>query len=82
MDKKIIIPTTMKRLLTNSIFILLPFYMLAQSRFVPVKNGADTLYTSSGFIVYVGQKLKIGTGSTPDGDFKFIRKSATYGYSD
>ena len=44
---------------------------------VIVKKGADTLYTASGFKVYVGQQLKIGVGSTPDGDFKYIRRSAT-----
>jgi hypothetical protein len=37
----------------------------------------DTLYTSSGFKIYVGQSLTLGTGSTPDGDFKFIRQNST-----
>jgi hypothetical protein len=33
----------------------------------------DTLYTSSGFNIAKGQKIKIGTGSMPDGNFKYIR---------
>ena len=37
----------------------------------------DTLYTTGGFKIYIGQVLNIGTGSTPDGDFKFIRKNST-----
>ncbi len=36
----------------------------------------DTLYTTSGFKIVKGQDIKIGTGSTPDGDFKFIRRSS------
>ena len=36
----------------------------------------DTLTTSTGFKVYKGLTLKIGTGSMPDGDFKFIRVNA------
>ena len=37
----------------------------------------DTLFTSSGYKIYVGQTLTLGTGSTPDGDFKFIRQNST-----
>jgi hypothetical protein len=40
------------------------------------KMVGDTLYTISGFKVTAGDKLKIGTGAMPDGDFKFIRKNA------
>lgn len=36
----------------------------------------DTLKTSTGFKVYEGLDLKIGTGSMNDGDFKFIRTNA------
>lgn len=36
----------------------------------------DTLTTSTGFTITKGQKLKIGVGSTPDGDFKFIRRNS------
>ncbi|MDN3691301.1 SHOCT domain-containing protein [Chryseobacterium tructae] len=37
----------------------------------------DTLTTSTGFKVYEGLDLKIGTGSMNDGDFKFIRTNAS-----
>lgn len=33
----------------------------------------DSLYTSSGMIIGKGQKVKLGIGTMPDGDFKFIR---------
>ena len=41
------------------------------------KFESDTLTTSTGFKVYEGLDLKIGTGSMNDGDFKFIRTNAT-----
>lgn len=37
----------------------------------------DTLTSSTGFKVYEGLNLKIGTGSMNDGDFKFIRTNAS-----
>lgn len=37
----------------------------------------DTLYTTSGFKITEKQNLKIGTGTMPDGDFKYIRIAAT-----
>ncbi len=37
----------------------------------------DSLFTASGFKIGEGQMLKVGVGSTPDGDFKFIWVSAT-----
>jgi hypothetical protein len=37
----------------------------------------DTLFTTSGFKIVVGDDIKLGTGSTPDGDFKFIRRNST-----
>jgi len=36
----------------------------------------DTLFTTSGYKIAEGQEIKIGTGSMPDGDFKFIRRNA------
>ncbi|KQM19842.1 SHOCT domain-containing protein [Chryseobacterium sp. Leaf201] len=44
----------------------------ARSRMV-----GDTLITRSGFKINVGQDINLGTGSTPDGDFKFIRRNST-----
>jgi len=37
----------------------------------------DTLFTTSGYKIVVGQDINLGTGSTPDGDFKFIRRNST-----
>jgi hypothetical protein len=37
----------------------------------------DTLYTKSGYKIYPGEMLKIGTGTMPDGDFKYIRIAST-----
>lgn len=37
----------------------------------------DTLFTTSGYKIIVGQDINIGTGATPDGDFKFIRRNSS-----
>lgn len=37
----------------------------------------DTLFTTSGYKIVEGQEVKIGTGTMPDGDFKFIRTNAS-----
>lgn len=37
----------------------------------------DTLFTTSGYKIVVGQDINIGTGATPDGDFKFIRRNSS-----
>ena len=37
----------------------------------------DSLITSCGYAIAPGTMLKIGTGALPDGDFKYIRVSAT-----
>jgi len=47
----------------------------AQDSTLPRIDG-NTLITTSGFKVTEGQDLKIGIGSMPDGDFKFIRRNA------
>jgi hypothetical protein len=38
------------------------------------KMKGDTLYTSCGYKIIYGRDIKIGVGSMPDGDFKFIRR--------
>ena len=38
---------------------------------------ADTLITKSGYPITVKQDILIGVGSTPDGDFKFIRRNSS-----
>ena len=37
----------------------------------------DTLFTTSGYKIVKKQMIKIGTGTMPDGDFKYIRASAS-----
>jgi hypothetical protein len=37
----------------------------------------DTLFTTSGYKIVIGQDINIGTGATPDGDFKFIRRNSS-----
>jgi hypothetical protein len=58
------------------IFTLL-FFGICYSQTTP-KFENDTLTTSTGFKVYEGLDLKIGTGSMNDGDFKFIRTNASW----
>lgn len=57
--------------------LLLLISITAFSQTPATKYENDTLYTTSGFKIALGDKLKIGTGSMPDGDFKFIRTSST-----
>lgn len=59
---------------TVSILALL-FSGMYYSQNAPVFEN-DTLKTSTGFKIYEGLDLKIGTGSMNDGDFKFIRTNA------
>jgi hypothetical protein len=61
----------MKSLLT--ILLLIPFYCLAQNDSSETRLVNDTLVTKSGFKISEKQMLKIGTGTMPDGDFKYIR---------
>lgn len=66
----------MKKILTISL-IFLPLVMIAQTKFIEIKNGADTLYTASGFKFYSGQTVKLGNGTMPDGNFKYIEITET-----
>ena len=40
----------------------------------------DTLHTSSGFVIYPGQDIKLGNGSMPNGDFMYITVSTSSFY--
>ena len=58
-----------------SILISFSFYTMevnAQNNILPKIEG-DTLFTSSGYNIVAGQKLRIGAGTMPDGNFKYIR---------
>lgn len=61
-----------KLLLTFTMFIFGILFSQTSPKF---EN--DTLTTSTGFKVYEGLDLKIGTGSMNDGDFKFVRTNAS-----
>lgn len=62
------------------LFLFLPLNLIAQNdsatkKAEPILKG-DTLITTSGFKIVDGGKLKMGTGTMADGDFKFIRRNA------
>ena len=58
----------MKKLLF--VLMLLPFVSIAQKPLPRYEN--DTLYTSSGYNIYIGQVLQFGIGSGRDGKFKYV----------
>lgn len=60
----------MKTFLTI-LLVACSFVSNAQHRGPKIEN--DSLYTTSGMVVGVGQKIKLGLGTMPDGDFKFVR---------
>ena len=62
------------------LFILLFFPLITFAQKPLPRREKDTLYTSSGFNIYVGQTLKFGTGSGNNGKFKYvnIKNEVTY----
>lgn len=70
----------MKHFLIFIIFSIIASNCLSQD--LPIIKG-DTLYTSSGFKIVKDQELKIGIGTMPDGDFKYIRinSASLFSYS-
>jgi hypothetical protein len=65
-----------KKTIFTTTLIFISIVSNAQNSDLP-KLENDTLYTTTGFKIYAGQNLTLGTGSTSDGDFKFIRKNST-----
>lgn len=57
------------------ILFFFPLYIHAQDS--TNKMVGDTLVSDYGFKVYKDQQLKVGTGTMPDGDFKYIRIAQT-----
>lgn len=61
--------------------LMLPFLLIITSCAAAQDSAThyvdDKLYTKSGFVIAEKQMLKIGTGTMPDGDFKYIRIAAT-----
>lgn len=64
----------MKKLLLVLI-VLKSTLLIAQSD--SISKNMDTLYLISGYKIIVGQDLKIGSGSTPNGSFKYIRSNTS-----
>lgn len=62
----------MKRLL---LYLLLPSLSYGQDADLP-KVIKDTLFTTCGYKIVEGSDIKLGAGSLPNGDFKYIAISA------
>lgn len=62
-------------LLPALLFITKSYSQESDSTFPRVVK--DTLFTTSGYKIIVGQDISLGTGSTPDGDFKFVRRNSS-----
>lgn len=56
-----------------SMVLLFPIAVFAQ-KFVPRLEG-DTLYTRSGFKMYIGQQIHLSRGSDKDGGFRYVVNS-------
>ncbi|MDE3124640.1 MAG: hypothetical protein KGK14_03930, partial [Bacteroidota bacterium] len=59
-------------LVIATLFLFVKSYSQNKYSTLPKLVG-DTLFTTSGYKIVEKQDIKIGTGSMPDGDFKFIR---------
>jgi hypothetical protein len=66
----------MKRRLLVCSAVLITFIGLAQDSDFP-KYENDTLFLQNGLKYYSGMRVKMGKGSMPDGDFKYIRRNAS-----
>jgi|GEM_PF-1151590 len=59
-------------LLAATFFVLTSAFSQDNDSALP-RIDKNTLYSTTGYKIAENQYVKIGTGSTPDGDFKFIR---------
>jgi hypothetical protein len=62
-------------LVIATLFLFVKSYSQNKDSTLPKLVG-DTLFTTSGYKIVEKQDIKIGTGSMPDGDFKFIRTNS------
>ena len=62
-------------LFLSTFFLISKIFSQSNDNTLP-KIKDDTLYTTSGYKIAKKQDIKIGTGSMPDGDFKFIRTNS------
>src|SRR4051812_40417738 len=61
----------MKKILLLSLVCISAILTYSQTNVLPrIEN--DTLYTTSGYTIHVGQDIKLGLGTQDNGDFKFI----------
>lgn len=67
----------MNKLLIAALCCFFCVLALGQSKNELPRLKKDTLYTSSGFKIADGQDVKLGRGSLPNGDFKYITISST-----
>ena len=58
---------------TLILFILVAANSAVNAQQAAPKLQGDSLYTTSGFVIGKGQRIKLGLGTMPDGDFKFVR---------
>ncbi len=66
----------MKKILFFSLVCFSTILSYCQNNVVPgIEN--DTLYTTSGYTISVGQEIKLGVGTKDNGDFKFITAAKT-----
>ena len=66
----------MKKILFLSLVCSSTILSYCQTNAVPrIEN--DTLYTTSGYTINVGQDIKLGVGTKDNGDFKFITAAKT-----
>ncbi len=66
-------PAHMKKIFL--FFVLICFIKISFSQNVLPKIINDTLYTSSGYKITVGQEIKLGPGTKDNGDFRYITAS-------
>lgn len=57
------------------LFLLVDVFSQDENQLPKIVN--DSLYTTSGYKIGEKQNIKIGSGSMPDGDFKYIRINST-----
>jgi hypothetical protein len=62
-------------LVIATLFLFVKSYSQNKDSTLPKLVG-DTLFTTSGYKIVEKQDIKIGTGSMPNGDFKFIRTNS------
>lgn len=66
----------MKKILTLALLVAASYVSYGQKNFPWLSNNDDTLYLSEKVKFVAGEDLRVGSGSTDDGSFKYIRISS------